>query len=48
MENKIEAQKKAGAEFLQANKNKAGVVALPEGLQYEDIETGQWRKAVFK
>ncbi len=44
MENKIEAQKKAGAEFLQANKNKAGVIALPEGLQYQELKQGNGAK----
>jgi len=39
---KVEADKntKAGEEFLAANKNKAGVVTLPSGLQYEIIKTG--------
>jgi FKBP-type peptidyl-prolyl cis-trans isomerase FklB len=31
---------KAGEEFLEANKNKPGVVALPSGLQYEIITEG--------
>ncbi|HZI53147.1 MAG TPA: FKBP-type peptidyl-prolyl cis-trans isomerase [Chitinophagaceae bacterium] len=44
MENKIEGQKKAGAEFLQANKNKAGVTVLPEGLQYEILKQGNGAK----
>jgi FKBP-type peptidyl-prolyl cis-trans isomerase len=39
---KIEADKniKAGEEFLAANKNKAGVVTLPDGLQYEILKAG--------
>ncbi|MCU7552330.1 FKBP-type peptidyl-prolyl cis-trans isomerase [Chitinophagaceae bacterium LB-8] len=31
---------KAGEEFLEANKNKPGIVALPSGLQYEIITEG--------
>ncbi|MBL7969217.1 MAG: FKBP-type peptidyl-prolyl cis-trans isomerase [Prolixibacteraceae bacterium] len=39
---KVEADKelKAGEEFLASNKNKAGVVTLPSGLQYEIIKAG--------
>jgi FKBP-type peptidyl-prolyl cis-trans isomerase len=39
---KVEADKniKAGEDFLAANKNKAGVVTLPDGLQYEIIKAG--------
>lgn len=39
---KVEADKelKAGEDFLAANKNKAGVVTLPSGLQYEIIKAG--------
>ncbi len=44
MESKIEAQKKAGAEFLERNKNKAGVTVLPEGLQYEILKQGNGAK----
>jgi FKBP-type peptidyl-prolyl cis-trans isomerase FklB len=44
MESKIDAQKKAGAEFLQANKNKVGVTALPEGLQYQELKQGNGAK----
>jgi FKBP-type peptidyl-prolyl cis-trans isomerase FklB len=40
MNNKIDAQKKAGADFLTSNKDKAGVKELPEGLQYEVIKDG--------
>jgi FKBP-type peptidyl-prolyl cis-trans isomerase FklB len=32
---KAAANLKAGQEFLEANKNKPGIVALPSGLQYE-------------
>ncbi|MFC0774966.1 FKBP-type peptidyl-prolyl cis-trans isomerase [Terrimonas alba] len=40
MSNKIDTQKKAGADFLEANKTKPGVVSLPEGIQYEVIKEG--------
>lgn len=36
--------KKAGAEFLEANKTKEGVVILPNGLQYKVLETGGGKK----
>lgn len=35
-----EKNQKAGEDFLTANKNKAGVVTLPDGLQYEIITVG--------
>lgn len=35
-----ERNKKAGADFLAANKTKQGVVTLPDGLQYKVIKTG--------
>ena len=37
---KAAANLKAGEDFLAANKNKPGVVALPSGLQYEVITEG--------
>lgn len=37
---KAAANLKAGQEFLEANKNKPGVVALPSGLQYAVITEG--------
>lgn len=37
---KAAANLKAGEDFLEANKSKAGVVALPSGLQYEVITEG--------
>ena len=40
MNSKIDAQKKAGADFLEANKTKPGVVSLPEGIQYEVLKEG--------
>ena len=41
---KAAANLKAGEEFLAANKNKPGVVALPSGLQYEVITEGTGTK----
>jgi FKBP-type peptidyl-prolyl cis-trans isomerase FklB len=37
---KLELNKKAGEEFLQINKKKAGVTELPSGLQYEVLKKG--------
>lgn len=39
-EEKLELNKKAGEEFLHINKNKAGVVTLPSGLQYQILTAG--------
>ncbi len=44
MSNKIEDQKKAGDTFLQANKEKPGVVVLPERMQYEVLKEGSGAK----
>jgi len=44
MSNKIETQKKAGEAFMQVNKDKPGVVSLPEGLQYEVLKDGSGKK----
>jgi FKBP-type peptidyl-prolyl cis-trans isomerase FklB len=41
---KAEANLKAGNDFLEANKQKPGVVALPSGLQYEIITEGTGAK----
>jgi len=41
---KAEANLKAGKDFLEANKQKTGVVALPSGLQYEIITEGTGAK----
>lgn len=38
--NKIEKQKQEGAAFLAANKTVAGVIELPEGLQYLILKEG--------
>jgi FKBP-type peptidyl-prolyl cis-trans isomerase FklB len=40
------ANKKEGDEFLAANKTKEGVVALPSGLQYKILTTGNGPKPV--
>ena len=37
---KLEINKKAGEEFLNINRHKAGVVELPSGLQYEVLKQG--------
>jgi FKBP-type peptidyl-prolyl cis-trans isomerase FklB len=39
-EERGEINKKAGIEFLNINKHKAGVVELPSGLQYEVLKKG--------
>jgi FKBP-type peptidyl-prolyl cis-trans isomerase FklB len=41
---KAEANLKAGQEFLEANKSKPGIVALPSGLQYEVLTEGAGAK----
>lgn len=41
---KLEVNKKAGEEFLQINKGKAGVVTLPSGLQYQVLKAGAGAK----
>ena len=41
---KLEINLKAGEEFLSINKNKAGVVTLPSGLQYEILKKGDGPK----
>src|ERR1700684_1482826 len=41
---KAAANLKAGQEFLEANKKKPGIVALPSGLQYEVITAGSGTK----
>lgn len=41
---KFDNNKKAGAEFLSINRNKAGVVELPSGLQYQVLTKGQGEK----
>ncbi len=41
---KAGANLKAGQDFLEANKTKPGIVALPSGLQYEIITEGSGAK----
>ena len=40
MSDKIDAQKKAGASFLETNKVNEGVIELPGGIQYLVIKEG--------
>jgi len=44
MEQLDQTNKKAGEEFLAANKTKEGVVALPSGLQYKVLKSGSGPK----
>jgi FKBP-type peptidyl-prolyl cis-trans isomerase len=44
MQQLAEQNKKAGEEFLAANKTKEGVVALPSGLQYKILQPGSGPK----
>lgn len=41
---KLELNKKAGEEFLNINRHKAGVVELPSGLQYEVLKEGEGKR----
>ena len=41
---KLEINKKAGEEFLNINKGRAGVVELPSGLQYQVLKQGTGEK----
>jgi len=41
---KAEANLKAGEDFLEQNKAKEGVVALPSGLQYQVLKEGEGAK----
>ena len=41
---KLEINKKAGEEFLSINKDRAGVVELPSGLQYQVLKQGTGAK----
>ena len=38
---RLELNEKAGEEFLNINKGKAGVVTLPSGLQYQILQKGE-------
>ena len=41
---RLEINKQAGAEFLEINRHKAGVVELPSGLQYQILKQGTGAK----
>ena len=41
---RLEINKQAGAEFLEINRHKEGVVELPSGLQYEILKQGTGAK----
>lgn len=41
---KFDVNKRAGEEFLNINKGKAGVVTLPSGLQYQVLQKGNGEK----
>ena len=41
---RLEINKQAGAEFLEINRHKAGVVELPSGLHYEILQQGPGAK----
>ena len=41
---RLELNKKAGEEFLNINKGKAGFVTLPSGLQYQVLKQGEGAK----
>ena len=41
---KLEINKRAGEEFLNINKGRAGVVTLPSGLQYQVLKQGNGEK----
>jgi FKBP-type peptidyl-prolyl cis-trans isomerase FklB len=45
---KASANLKAGQEFLEANKQKQGIVSLPSGLQYEVITEGSGIKPLAR
>jgi FKBP-type peptidyl-prolyl cis-trans isomerase FklB len=45
---KASANLKAGREFLEANKQKPGIITLPSGLQYEVITEGDGIKPLAK
>lgn len=44
MMDKINAQKEEGIAFMAANKEKEGIVELPEGLQYQVLQEGAGAK----
>ena len=44
MNGKIDAQKETGKKFLENNKNKEGVITLPEGIQYLILKEGSGKQ----
>ena len=44
MMDKINAQKEEGMAFMTANKEKEGIIELPEGLQYQVLQEGAGSK----
>ena len=44
MMDKINAQKEEGSAFMTTNKEKEGIVELPEGLQYQVLQEGNGAK----
>src|SRR4051812_35046445 len=42
--NKAAANQKAGEDFLSLNKDKAGIITLPSGMQYEVLTEGNGPK----
>src|SRR5687768_9802671 len=44
MMDKINKQKEDGAAFMATNKNKEGIIELPEGLQYTVLQEGEGAK----
>jgi FKBP-type peptidyl-prolyl cis-trans isomerase FklB len=45
---KIDAEKKAGADFLAGNKTKEGVQELPNGIQYQVLQEGTGEKPALQ
>ncbi len=45
---KIDAEKKAGADFLAGNKAKEGVQELPNGIQYQVLQEGTGEKPALQ
>jgi FKBP-type peptidyl-prolyl cis-trans isomerase FklB len=43
-DDKLNAEKKAGADFLADNKKKEGVVEMPNGIQYQVLKEGTGEK----
>lgn len=43
-DDKLSAEKQAGADFMAANKNEEGVIELPNGIQYKVLKEGDGEK----